>query len=73
MCFRSFGGSLAEQVGHLYLVFVKEPLQVRQMLVMHIQLAMTRKDVDQRVVKDQLHWFRELQVLHVADESCPGT
>ncbi len=54
-------------------MFVEQPLQVRQMLVTHVQLATTREDVDRRVVKDQLHQFRELQVLHVAYKSGPGT
>ncbi len=63
---------LFEQIRKLYLVFGEQPLQVRQMLVMHVQLAAAGKDVDRRVVEDQLHRFSKFQVLHVAYELCPG-
>ncbi len=39
---------------------------------MHVQLAVTRENVDQHVVEDQLHRFHKFQVLYVAYELCPG-
>ncbi len=42
------------------------------MLVTHVQLTAAREDVDRCVVKDQLHWLGELQVLNITYEPCPG-
>ncbi len=53
-------------------MFGEQLLQVRQMLITHVQLAAAGKDVDQCVVEDQLHRFSKFQVLHIAYESCPG-
>ncbi len=34
------------EVRQLYLVFVEQPLEVREVLITHVQLTATRKDVD---------------------------
>ena len=70
--FHGLHRTLFEQIRKLYLVFGEQPLQVQQILITHVQLAAAGKDVDQRVVEDQLYRFGKFQVLHVAYKLCPG-